>query len=272
MPKVSVLILAQNSARTIEQCVRSALEADEVVVIDGLSKDSTLEICRKYPVNIYEQAWLGFSRQRNFAISKASYDWVFFLDSDQYMSPELWAEIRKMLDGGPMYDGYSVPWRNHFLRRELRYGGQYSYQPRLFRKARAHYDERKRIHEGSAIQGAHGFLTRPVYHDSFPVLQDWLNRNIAYSTLEVEEMYESGKNRRGKEISLSLSSSASIWRFLLYEAVRDFLARMLKLKAYRDGIHGVIYALLAGFHHFVINVMYWDRKMRDMEGMLERDG
>jgi glycosyltransferase involved in cell wall biosynthesis len=259
MAKLSVIILTQDNEEIIRSCLESVKKADEIIVIDAFSTDKTVQICSEYSAKIYSQEWLGFSRQRNYGISKASFEWVLFCDSDEEITPELWDEIQKKINDNPKYDGYSASWRNRFLGRELNSPAWYpNYQPRLFRKQKAHYDETKEVHEGSPVRGWLGRLKGDIIHNSLPTLDSWLKKNLVYSNLEVKQMLKTHQTERNRKIKLNPKSPISILRFLFYDAIRWFGIYFVYYKGYKDGLHGLIYAILGMFHIFVVRVKYWD--------------
>ena len=97
MNKVSAVIICTNEEDNIEECIKSILWADEIVIVDGGSEDKTIEISKKYTDKIFINEWKGFAVQRNFSLSKVNYDWVFSLDADERCPGELESEIRDCL-------------------------------------------------------------------------------------------------------------------------------------------------------------------------------
>ena len=94
--KISVLLLTQNSENTIRRCLDSLNDFAEVVVIDGGSQDQTQRIVEEYENTVfYFNPWPGFIAQRNYSITKASYDWCFMIDSDEAVTSDLVKEIKR---------------------------------------------------------------------------------------------------------------------------------------------------------------------------------
>ncbi|MEO1923381.1 MAG: glycosyltransferase family 2 protein, partial [Nautiliaceae bacterium] len=113
MNKLSVVIITKNSQKHIMGAVKSADFADEVLVLDSGSSDKTCEIAKNLGARIEYQKWLGFGRQKQKAVDLAKNDWVFVLDSDERILPELRDEILKELQN-PKFDAYYVPRLNNF--------------------------------------------------------------------------------------------------------------------------------------------------------------
>lgn len=96
MQKLSVVIITLNEERNIGRCLDSIKEvADDIVIVDSGSTDKTEEICRKHNVNFISKPWSGYSEQKNFANGKAKYDWIFSIDADEELSPELIQSVKE---------------------------------------------------------------------------------------------------------------------------------------------------------------------------------
>ena len=88
--KLTAVIITKNEERNIARCLESLKDvADEIVVVDSLSTDSTEEICKSFNVKFIQQEWLGYSDQKNFANSLATNDWILSIDADEELSDEL---------------------------------------------------------------------------------------------------------------------------------------------------------------------------------------
>ena len=88
---VSVVVLTSDEEVNIRRCLASVAWADQVVVIDSGSTDATVPIARSLGAEVVEQPWLGFSGQREFALRlpELRHDWVYFVDADEWVSPQL---------------------------------------------------------------------------------------------------------------------------------------------------------------------------------------
>ncbi len=265
MQGISVLVLTRNNEDTIEICLESVKEADEIVIIDSLSTDRTLEICQRYRTKIYQQEWLGFSRQRNFAISKANYNWIVFLDSDEVIEDCAWEEMVETVFNDPQYDKYSISILTHFMDHPLRHGGWLLTSPRLYRTAKAHFDEKRvSVHEGPAISGEFGILKGMIYHCS-PSIERYFEKFNGYTTFDAQQMQVDGMTKRNRPIQLNLESTFSVLKFLFWDPILWFGRRFLLRKAYKDGLPGLIYAIFGAFVEFVGRVKYLELRMEERE-------
>src|SRR5512139_2848429 len=99
MAKISVCIISFNEEKKIEECLQSVQGvADEIIVVDSLSTDKTIEIVSRYTDKIFHQKFLGHVEQKNLAVSKASHDWILSLDCDERLSPDLRDSILSIKD------------------------------------------------------------------------------------------------------------------------------------------------------------------------------
>ena len=140
----TVGILTFNSAATLERALESVKDFAEIVVCDGGSTDETLEIARKYGAKIIEQSsqfkdennrLIDFSGVRNQSLEAATYDWFFYIDSDESCSEGLHEEIRKVVVTDDPDDIYRIPTRIWIGDREILHSSNYpGYQTRLFNK------------------------------------------------------------------------------------------------------------------------------------------
>src|SRR5258708_6067209 len=140
--RVTALITSFNEVEFIEDCVRSVDWADEICLIDSFSTDGTVELIRdKFPrVMIEQRAYLGSASQKNYAVDRASNDWVFVIDADERVTERLRDEIQHTLEGPLDVWAYSVGRLNFMLGKVVRYRGlQRARVTRLFHRKHARY-------------------------------------------------------------------------------------------------------------------------------------
>lgn len=110
---ISAVIIAQDDEIRISKAIQSCrLFADEVVVIDGGSKDGTVQLAESLDCRVYVNPWPGYAKQREFGVERAVHDWVFLIDTDEVVSDELAKDIleRKpaLTDRGVAYSLYRI--------------------------------------------------------------------------------------------------------------------------------------------------------------------
>ena len=193
---LSVAIITRNEEANLERTLGSVAWADEMVVVDSGSTDRTEEIARSFRARFYQETWKGFAGQKNSALEKCSCDWILSLDADEALSDELAKEIWELLENDPAHDGYSLPRRNLFLGRWMRFGGFYPDRKlRLFRRGAAEFEARP-VHETVHFVGQAGRLKGDLIHNAYPTLEAYIAHMDRYSTLGAERAVSLGQHIR----------------------------------------------------------------------------
>src|SRR5258708_14869657 len=86
---LSAVLITRNAAAVLERCLESLSFADEMLIVDSASSDGTLDIAARRGARVVQKEWLGFGRQKQFAVDQAKNDWVLFIDANQRLSPQL---------------------------------------------------------------------------------------------------------------------------------------------------------------------------------------
>ncbi|MDZ8120411.1 glycosyltransferase family 2 protein [Pontiella agarivorans] len=243
MNKLSVAIITYNEEAVIADAVKSAAFADEVVVLDSGSKDRTCAVAQELGAKVFSQEWLGFGRQKQRAVELCSNDWVFVLDSDERIMPELAEEIQVLLKSAPDRPGYQVARLNWFFGKPIRYCGLYpDYTVRLFNRTSGRFTE-DAVHEKVVLDGEPGTLKNHMEHLAYDSIEQFVDKQNRYSSLNV------------KPSGLLTATLRSMWTFV-------------RLFVFKKGI-------LGGSHGFLIAVLYsqytfWKYvKGREMETSLK---
>ena len=125
MQTLSVYILTYNEAEKVKAAAESVLWADEIVVVDSYSTDTTAEIAAALGARVVQVPFKGFGDLRNRAVEACRCDWIFSLDADERCTPEVRDEILALLTGTPACDVYRVPRRSFMMGRWIRGSGWY---------------------------------------------------------------------------------------------------------------------------------------------------
>ena len=186
---VSVVVLTRDEEVNIARCLHSVAWADQVVVVDSGSADGTVPIARSLDAHVVEQAWLGFSGQREFALRLPviRHDWVYFVDADEWVSPQLAAEIAARLRS-PGCAAFSHRLRLVFLDTWIRHCGWYSgsWVVRLVDRRHTKYDGSP-VGERASVDGPVGRLASDIVDDDRKGLARWLHKHVRYAELELEK-------------------------------------------------------------------------------------
>lgn len=193
--KLTVLIPCKDEAHRIEDCIRSAMDiADEVLVADSGSTDETLDIVRRVGgCRIINREFVNYADFKNWAMGHAANPWVMILDADERLTPELGAEMREAIKSDN-HDGYWIRARYFFLGHEIRHGGwQTQKNMRLFRRDRCQYGV-SRVHEFVEIdESKTAELSNPLIHYSIDSLDDYFSKYAKYTRLGAMDMWDKGK-------------------------------------------------------------------------------
>jgi glycosyltransferase involved in cell wall biosynthesis len=202
-PTLSVAIITLNEEANLGRTLASVRFADEVIVIDSGSTDSTLEIaCSFKNVTAFSEDWKGFSAQKNSAIGKCTGTWVLSLDADEELTPELQNEIHILLSAESHADAYLIQRRNLFLNRWVRHGGYYpDSKLRLFRRHAANFAPAARfterpVHETITFDGRLETLHHDLLHHAYPTIESYVEHMDRYSTLGAQIVIAKGKTSR----------------------------------------------------------------------------
>lgn len=196
MGKISALIICRNEEKNIEDCIKSVIWCDEIIIIDSFSTDNTISIAGKYSANIFQTEWKGFAEQRKFALTKVNSEWIFSLDADERCTEELKNEIKDILSRNNIADnGFEIPRKSFFLNKWIRHGGWYpNHQLRLFRKDFADLTDRL-VHESYIVTGTTGKLMNDILHYTVTSVSEYVNKINAYSDLSALEKVDKKKIR-----------------------------------------------------------------------------
>lgn len=220
---LSVIIIAKNEAANIRACLESVSWADEIVVVDSGSTDDTAGIAREMGASVYVHAdWPGFGPQKNRALDYATGDWIFSIDADERVTPELRSEIEQAICETGI-EGYFCPRLSQFCGKFIHHCGWYpDYVLRLFRRDAGRFSD-SLVHEIVRLEGKTTRLKNPLLHYSY-LTQDDVERKVThYSSAAAQQMFEAGKKSTWLGALLS-GGWAFVRTYLLRLGVLDGLA------------------------------------------------
>jgi glycosyltransferase involved in cell wall biosynthesis len=231
--KLSIALVAMNEAANIERTLKSIAWADEIILVDSGSTDDTVAIAERYKAKVYFEPWKGYGGQMNSALDKCTSPWVFSLDADEVMTPQLADEIRVLLAGSPAYQAYMVPRLNLIFGRWMRHGGLYPDRKlRLFRRGTARLLENTEPHATPKWDGPIGNLKGDLLHYQYPTLPLYIEHMDRYSTASIPLMLRKGKTSR--------SAVAFFWNTLL-NPIATFLYNYFFRLGFLDGREGLLF-------------------------------
>ena len=245
-PSVSVIIHTLNEIEQIEECLRTVEWADEVYLVDSLSTDGMVARVReKFPrVRIEEREYLGAASTKNYAIDRAAHDWIFVIDADERVTPELRDEILRTLEGPLEVWAYSVGRRNFMLGKEVRFSGlQRDRVTRLFHREHARYPN-KRVHADLLVDGATVDLRHKMLHFYIRTFDHMIAKMTRYANWSAAQMFIDGK-------------TTNLWGIFIHpftKFVRDYVFNL----GFLDGARGLISVGMHVYYTFWKYAKLWE--------------
>ena len=258
-PGLSVAIITKNEEATLAATLRSIAWAHEVIVVDSGSTDGTQRIAEDSGASFVRQEWLGFSRQKNFALSLCTREWILSLDEDEEVSPELAASVQEIIQNGSPTRAYSMARRNLFMGRWIRHGGFYPDEKlRLFRNGTAEFSQ-VMVHESLKCDKPRVRLKGDLIHRAYPSLTLYIEHMNRYSSLAALDMKRNRKH-------------VFFIRDVLLRPVATFTHKYVLRRGFLDGMEGLMLNL---FHALYVSWKYstgWDMERRPIEEKLVGSG
>ncbi len=238
-PKLIAVILAKNEAKHIAACIDSVQWADTVRLAESFSDDGTTDIALQKGAIVCQHKFVNFSVNRNLALEDATAagaDWVFFIDADERATPELGAEIRRVVETRPEV-GWWVPRYNVMWKHILKGGGWYpDAQLRLLKIGHAQYDPTREVHEIVQLDGAEATLTEHLTHYNYESLAHFRAKQNRYIDFEARILHKQGVR-------------AKPWTYFSMP-LREFYRRYVRLGGYKDGLLGLQLCGLMAWYMF----------------------
>lgn len=251
MIKLSSITIAKNEEKNIARCINSLRNCiDEVIVIvDSASNDRTKEIVRTFPeVKCVVSDWKGYAETKQYAISLCSNDWVFWIDADEVVSPQLVEEILAFKTSEPTQDAYSVPRKAFFLGRWIKHSGWYPGKvTRLFNRKKCWFSKNE-VHEYLEVNGTTGELNGDLEHYTDPDIFHYMEKLNKYTSLAALEL-----SRRKKDVTLP---------DLVLRPMAIFIKMYLLKGGFLDGIQGFILAVFSSAYVFTKYSKFWELKRK----------
>jgi glycosyltransferase involved in cell wall biosynthesis len=246
MHHISAVIITYNAAATIGTCIDALNQvADEVIIIDSLSTDTTVEICRQKNATVYLQQWLGFGPQKNFGISKAKYNHVLGVDADEILSPELIEKIKALKLTG-LADLYSMQLVHNYFGKFLWHGHEKpAPKYRMHNKQIISWNSNL-VHEALIIPVDCKAVALPekIYHYSYQNIAHFITKANNYSSLAAQEMFDKGKKAN--------------WFKIMFSPAFTFFHSYIIQGGFLDGRQGFVVARLNAYTNFLKYSKLWE--------------
>ncbi|MCH3885333.1 glycosyltransferase family 2 protein [Tenacibaculum aquimarinum] len=233
MTKITAIIPTLNEQDNIQRAINSVLFADEVIVIDSFSTDETVAIVKKNKnVTLLQRKFDDFSTQKNYAIEKATHNWVLVLDADEELPKKLQKEIKNTVENPKDFVAFYIR-RNFFYRgTKINFSGfRTSKVKRLFLKNECEY--KGVVHEELNCNGKISFFKNKLNHYSYKNSEHYKQKLHQYAQLQANELFAKGKK-------------ATPFHTIIKPIARFFIHYIIRLGIF-DGIKGLQLSYLMAY-------------------------
>lgn len=244
MSKITAIIPTFNEEIHIEDAIQSVQFADEIIIIDSFSTDKTVKIAKKHNVVLIQRIFDDYSSQKNFAIDKATHNWICILDADERISIALKKEILKKVSSEETNESAFWIYRsNIFMNKEIKYSGwQNDKVIRLFKKDSCRYNGQL-VHEEIYTKEKIGFLKNKIVHNTYKSFDIFISKKNDYATLQALEL-----NKKNVKPNL--------YHFILKPIIR-FNRHYFFRGGIFDGVPGLVISYVAMYTVFIRYVKLW---------------
>ena len=244
--RVSAIIHVLNEIENVEDCIQSVEWADEIYVMDSFSTDGTVELIReRFPrVRLEQREYLGAASTKNYAIDRATHDWIFIIDADERVTPRLRDEILATLAGDLKFWAYSVGRLNFMMGKKVRFSGlQRDRVTRLFHRKHARYPN-KRVHADLLVDGETGVLRHKMDHFYIRTFDHMIAKMTRYAEWGAAQMFIDGKT----------TGAFGIFGHAAAKFFRDFVVNL----GFLDGARGLISVGMHVYYTFWKYAKLWE--------------
>ncbi|RMF98305.1 MAG: glycosyltransferase family 2 protein [Candidatus Schekmanbacteria bacterium] len=247
--KISAVVITFNEEENIEECLKSLLWTDEIIIVDSFSNDNTVEIAKRYTSKIYQKVFSGHIEQKNFALSLTNYEWIISLDADERISNGLKNEIIETINSPSSCNGYFIKRENYYLGKKINHSGwNPDYKLRLFKKEYAKWDGIN-PHDSISLEGKKGYLKNPIIHYTYKNLTQHFSQIDYFSSIGAKEYYSKKKQCR-------------FYHLLLLPFITIFKKLIIK-GAFLDGSRGIMISMATVFSEFLKYAKLWELNERE---------
>lgn len=275
---IDVLIQTKNEQANLPHAIESVRDwVRQVFVVDSGSSDRTVEIGRAMGATVVHQDWLGYARQKNWALDNLPFEasWIFILDADELILPELRDELLAIA-ARPIdqveHTAFNINRYFIFLNKRIRHCGFYpSWNIRFFKRGKARYEERE-VHEHMLVDGEVGYLKGHMEHNDRRGLEHYMAKHNHYSTLEAREIYrvmigQSQANYQAKFFGDTQQRNRWIKKYIYPQLPAKWLARFVWMYVFKlgflDGMAGLRFSLFMSAYELLIGLKLVEIKQQE---------
>ncbi|PTQ89774.1 glycosyltransferase family 2 protein [Agitococcus lubricus] len=259
---ISILVLTKNEEKDLPGCLESVKWSDDIHVYDSLSTDKTEEIALSYGATVTKRPFDNWAAHQNWGLANIAfkYDWVFYIDADERMTPELVAEVQAIVKNPADNIAFRIQRRDFFMNTWLKHVQTSPFYMRLFRPEKMRYE--RLVNPISIADGNVGQLTS--YLDHFPFskgVTHWIDRHNSYSTFEAKQICDNAANKAPFSVAKAFTASdfherrfhqKELFYRLPMRPLIKFLLLYIAKRGFLDGRAGFTYACLQAIYEYFI--------------------
>lgn len=248
--RISVVINTWNEEKNITRCLKSVNWANEIVVVDMESKDKTVQMAKRFGAKVFSHQYTTYVEPaRNFALSKATGDWILVLDADEEIPAELAKKLQRLAKKPEGFRFFRLPRKNIIFGKWIKHSRWWpDHIVRFFKKGSVSWSEK--IHSVPLTRGEGKDLevkeANAIIHYHYQSLAQYLERLNRYTDIQAKELID--------------SSYKFTWHDLLKKPTGEFLSRFFAGEGYKDGLHGLVLALLQAFSELIKYLKVWEEQ------------
>lgn len=247
--KISAVVNVRNEAENIEGCLKCLNFCDEIIVVDMESSDDTVELAKNYTDKIFHHEAVGYVEPaRNFAIKKATSDWILIVDADERIPKTLAAKLIEIVQKDEA-DFVRIPRKNLVFDQWLQHSRWWpDYNIRFFKKGSVEWQDE--IHSVPITTGNGINLEMEekyaIEHHHYKTIDEYFVRSLRYSNQQAKELIASGYKFDPVD--------------LITKPISEFISRFFAGEGYKDGLHGLVVALLQFFSIMLVYLKVWEKE------------
>ena len=243
--RISATVITFNEEKNIKQLITNLNGlVEEILIVDSFSTDKTVEIAKTMGARVIQNKWVDYANQKQFALKKASHEYILTLDADERISPELTKSIKEIKNTKNPSDGYLIPRKAYYMGKWIKHSGwSPNLKIRFFKRDRAPW-EGDFVHEHLAFKGSCKVLHGDVLHYPYKNIYQHIEKTNTYAYLSAKKLLKNGKR-------------FNILRLLLSPPFRIIRHFFLKL-GFLDGFRGLVIAVLSSYYVFLKFLYLWE--------------
>jgi glycosyltransferase involved in cell wall biosynthesis len=248
-PTITVSIIGHNEASDLERCFNSVSWAHEIIYVDCESKDNSIEIAKKFTNKIYQKKnELNLNINKNFGFSKATSEWILYVDPDEEIPKEMSDWILNEINN-PNAAAYTFKRKNINIGKWLKYGDQYpDRQLRLFLKEKAIFAE-KGVHERLSIDGKTLNTDLFFFHYAYKSFSTYISKNQFYSDAEANFLFSANVK----------PGFGPFVKYMIYKPLNRFIKRYFFKLGFLDGMRGLGAAFFDALNFPLRYLKLWEK-------------